>query len=168
MGALKGSLADRPESLGWLLDQSSLELDDLLMRLSVLVAAGVIGVSFPAAAGTGASQRSIADFNQRCLDQITAGEEIEAHLSPVLLQPIPISVLGAFCLQAAHADLPPEDVVQLVWMGITMAGGNVKDPEGRPIEDPEQALGQLQEFWETFAAKRLPVLRRLGIVSATA
>jgi len=49
-----------------------------------------------------------------------------------------------------------------------MAGGNVKDPEGRPIEEPEQALGQLQEFWETFSRERLPVLRRLGIASATA
>jgi hypothetical protein len=35
MGALKGSLADWPESLGWLLDQSSLELEDMLMRLSL-------------------------------------------------------------------------------------------------------------------------------------
>lgn len=155
---MKATLTDRPESLGWLLDQSSLELDDVLMRLSVHVAA----------AGTVASQRSIAAFHQRCLDQITAGEEIGALLSPVLLQPVTVSLLEAFCLQAANADLPAADVVQLVWMGITMAGGSVKDPEGRPIEDPEQALGQLQEFWQTFASQRLPLLRRLGIVSATA
>ena len=118
-------------------------------------------------AGAEASGPSIAAFNQRCLDQITAGEEIGALLSPVLLQPVTVSLLEAFFLQAANADLPPEDVVQLVWMGITMAGGNVKDPEGRPIEDPEQALSHLQEFWETFGRERLPVLRRLGIVSAT-
>lgn len=52
-------------------------------------------------------------------------------------------------------------------MGITMAGATVKDPEGRPIEDPEQALSQLQEFWETFARERLPVLRRLGLAPAS-
>jgi hypothetical protein len=54
-------------------------------------------------------------------------------------------------------------VAQLVWMGITMAGGRVKDPEGQPIEDPDKALGQLQVFWDSFASGRLPVLRRLGI-----
>jgi hypothetical protein len=35
-----------------------------------------------------------------------------------------------------------------------------------PIEEPVQGLSQLQEFWETFAGGRLPVLRRLGIASA--
>ncbi|MCT0207761.1 class I SAM-dependent methyltransferase [Synechococcus sp. CS-1332] len=168
MGALKGTLADRPVSLGWLLDQASLDLDDLLMRLSVLIGAGVIGVGVPAQAGAEALQRSVAGFNRLGLEQTTAGEEIGALLSPVLLQPIPISVLEAFFLQVAHADLASEDVVQLVWMGISMAGGNVKDKQGQPIEDPEQALSQLQEFWETFARERLPLLRRLGIASAAA
>jgi SAM-dependent methyltransferase len=163
--SLKSALAVRPESFGWLLDQAALDLEDGLMRLSVLVGAGVVGVGV--CDGAEASGPSIAAFNQRCLDQITAGEEIGALLSPVLLQPVTVSLLEAFFLQAANADLPPEDVVQLVWMGITMAGGNVKDPEGRPIEDPEQALSHLQEFWETFGRERLPVLRRLGIVSAT-
>jgi SAM-dependent methyltransferase len=161
--SLKSALADRPQSLGWLLDQSSLDLEDLLMRLSVLIGAAVVGVSFSSSAGAEASGHSSSGFNQQCLDQITAGEEIGALLSPVLLQPVSITLLEAFFLQVAHADLPPEDVVQLVWMGITMAGGNVKDPEGQPIEDPEQALSQLQEFWESFARERLPVLRRLGI-----
>jgi hypothetical protein len=44
-----------------------------------------------------------------------------------------------------------------------MAGATVKDPDGRPIEDPEQAMAQLRQFGETFARERLPVLRRLGI-----
>lgn len=168
MQALKGTLSERPVSLGWLLDQSSLELEDLQMRLSVLLGAGVIGVSFPAEAAAEALRPAIAGFNQRCLDQTTAGEEIGALLSPVLLQPISISVLEAFFLQVAHADLASDDVVQLVWMGISMAGGNVKDKEGQAIQDPEQALSQLQEFWGTFARERLPVLRRLGIASAAA
>lgn len=166
--SLKSTLADQSQSLGWLMEQASLDLGDALMRLSVLVGAGVVGVSFSSGAGAEASGDSISSFNQHCLDQITTGEEIGALLSPVLLQPVAITLLEAFFLQAANADLPSEDVVQLVWMGITMAGGNVKDPEGRPIEEPEQALGQLQEFWETFSRERLPVLRRLGIASATA
>ncbi len=105
--------------------------------------------------GAEPSGPSIAAFHQRCLDQITAGEEIGA-------------LLEAFFLQVAQSDLPPEDIVQLVLMGMGMAGATVKDPEGRPIEDPEQALGQLQEFWENFARERLPVLRRLGLAPATA
>jgi hypothetical protein len=86
----------------------------------------------------------------------------------VVLQPVTVNLLEAFFLQVAHADLTSDDVVQLVWMGITMAGADVKDPEGRPIEDPEQAMAQLRQFGETFARERLPVLRRLGIGPATA
>jgi hypothetical protein len=89
--------------------KASLDLDDALMRLSVLIGAGMVGVSVSSGAGA---------------------EEIGA--------------------------LPSNDV---------------KDPEGRPINDPEQAQsqlqGQLQEFWESFASERLPVLRRLGIGPAS-
>jgi hypothetical protein len=165
--SLKSALADRPQSLGWLMEQASLDLEDGLMGLSVLIGAGMVGVSVSSGAGAGASGDAISRFNQQCLDQITAGEEIGALLSPVVLQPVTVNLLEAFFLQVAHADLPSDDVVQLVWMGITMAGGNVKDPEGRPINDPEQALSQLQEFWESFASERLPVLRRLGIGPAS-
>jgi SAM-dependent methyltransferase len=168
VGTLKNVLTAQPESFGCLLDQAVLDLEDGLMGLSVLVGAGVVGVGVCSGAGAEASGPSIAGFNQRCLDQITAGEEIGALLSPVLLQPVPITLLEAFFLQVAQADLPPEDMAQLVWVGITMAGGNMKDPEGRPIEDPEQAMAQLRQFGETFARERLPVLRRLGIGPATA
>ncbi len=163
---LKNVLADQPESFGWLLEQAALDLEDGLMRLSVLVGAGVVGVGV--CEGAEPSGPAIAAFHQRCLDQFTAGEEIGALLSPVLLQPVAINLLEAFFLQVAQADLPPEDIVPLVLMGMGMAGATVKDPEGRPIEDPEQALGQLQQFWDNFSSERLPVLRRLGIASAAA
>ncbi|MCP9902201.1 methyltransferase regulatory domain-containing protein [Cyanobium sp. Cruz CV13-4-11] len=163
VGTLKNVLTAQPESFGCLLDQAVLDLEDGLMGLSVLVGAGVVGVGVCSGAGAGASGDAISRFNQQCLDQITAGEEIGALLSPVLLQPVPTTLLEAFFLQVAQADLPPEDMVQLVWMGITMAGGNMKDPEGRPINDPEQAMAQLRQFGETFARERLPVLRRLGL-----
>lgn len=161
--SLKSALADHPQSLAWLMDQASLELDDVLMRLSVLIGGAVIGVSFSSEAASQDAARSIAAFNQRCLDQIVAGEEIGALLSPVLHLPVTISPLEAFFLQVANSGLPAEGVAQMVWMGITMAGGRVKDSEGQPIEDPDQALAQLQEFWDSFASGRLPVLRRLGI-----
>lgn len=161
--SLKVALTDQPQSLAWLMDQASLELEDVLMRLSVLIGGAVIGASVSSDAASQGVARSIAGFNQHCLEQITAGEEIGALLSPVLRQPVTITLLEAFFLQVADAGLPPEGVAQMVWMGITMAGGSVKDPEGQPIEDPDQGLVQLQEFWESFASGRLPVLRRLGI-----
>jgi hypothetical protein len=85
--------------------KASLDLDDALMRLSVLIGAGMVGVSVSSGAGA---------------------EEIGA--------------------------LPSNDV---------------KDPEGRPINDPEQAQSQLQAFRESIASERLPVLRRLGIGPAS-
>jgi SAM-dependent methyltransferase len=159
--ALQDTLAEGPQSVAALMEQSTLDLEDLLMRLSVLLSAGVVGASFPS--GAEASQRSIAAFNQRCLELATVGEAIGAQLSPVLLQPVAISVLETLFLQVAHPALPSEDMAQLVWMGLSMAGGSVKDPEGNPIEDPSQALGQLQAFWDTFARDRLPMLQRLGL-----
>ena len=77
-------------------------------------------------------------------------------------------MLEAFHLQVAHADLAPEDVVQMAWMGIAMAGDPVKDKQEHPILEPEQTLSQRQEFWETCPSQRLPVLRRLGIASTNA
>jgi len=163
---LKNVLADGPKSLGWLLEQASLDLDDALMRLSVLVGAGVIGVGFWA--DTDGRGPGIAGFNQRCLDQITAGEEIGALLSPVLRQPVSVNLLECFFLQVADSGLPPDGMAQLVGMGISLAGGSVKDSDGQPIEDPEEAMAQLRQFGETFASGRLPVLRRLGIGNADA
>ncbi len=168
LDALKGLLAERPHSVGELMEVLSIGLEDLVLRLSVLLWAGVVAGAFPPGAEGEAQVRSFAAFNRRCLDLMTAGEDIEALLSPVLRQPVTITLLEAFFLQAANTDLSADDVVQLVWMGITMAGGSVKDPEGRPTEDPEQALGQLQAFWETFGRERLPLLRRLGIGLAAA
>jgi SAM-dependent methyltransferase len=163
--ALKDLLAERPRSLGELMDVFPIELEDLVLRLTVLLWSGGVVGAFPAGAEAEQEVRSIAAINQRCLDLMTAGEDIEAVLSPVLRQPFPIHRLEAFFLQAAGADLPAEDLVPLVWMGITMAGGKVNDAEGQPIKDPEQAQVQLQEFWDSFASGRLPVLRRLGLGS---
>jgi hypothetical protein len=161
--ALKELLAERPRRFGELMELLSIDGEQLVLRLSVLLWAGVIGAAFPAGAEAEAEVRSIAAFNRRCLGRMTAGEDGAALLSPELRQPFPIDRLEAFFLQAAEADLPVEELVPLVWMGITMAGGSVNDAEGRPIEDPDQALAQLQAFGATFAAGRLPLLRRLGI-----
>jgi len=163
MAALKDLLAERPRSLSELMQVFALGLEDLLLRLSVLLWAGVVAGEFPAGVDGEAEVRSIAAFNRRCLDLMTAGEDIDALLSPVLRLPSTINRLEAFFLQAAGADLPVEELVPLVWMGIGLVGGHVNDAQGRPIEDPEEAMAQLQQFGETFASGRLPVLRRLGI-----
>jgi hypothetical protein len=163
VSALQDALAAGPRSLGEVLGLFPIDLDEMVRRLSVLLHAGVIGVSFSAAPASGGTGSVIGAFNQRALAGITAGEEIGALLSPVLLHPVPLSLLEAFFLQTASAELPAEELVQLVLMGVAMAGGTMKDNQGQPIEDPQQALETLREAWETFSTDRLPVLQRLGI-----
>ncbi len=168
VSGLQDALADGPCALGEVSGLFPLDLDEMVRRLSVLIQAGVVGLSLPEAQPADGRDRIVSAFNHRALASITAGEEIGALLSPVLLQPIPVTLLESFFLQSAAADLPAEEVVQLVWMGVAMAGGSIKDKEGQPIEDPPQALENLREFWTSFSAKRLPVLRRLGLAPSPA
>ncbi len=167
VSALQEVLAQGPCSLDEVMGRFQIDLDEMVLRLSVLAWAGVIGVSLPAdPADPEGPESAIGAFNQRALAAITSGEEIGALLSPVLLQPIPLTLMEAFFLQTASAELSTEEVVQLVWMGVSMAGGTMKDRDGQPIEDPGQALDTLKESWETFSSERLPVLRRFGIAAA--
>jgi len=164
---LLAALGDGVRSVGALTQDLGLDLEELLSRLSLLISHGAVGVRIPAATDPDEADGDIERFNRRCLELLIAGEDVGGLLSPVLLQPVPVNPLEAFFLQLADADLPDDDAAQLVWMGITMAGGSVKDPEGRPIEDPQQALAQLRAFGEAFRRGRLPLLRRIGIVPTT-
>jgi SAM-dependent methyltransferase len=166
VSGLQEALAEGPCSLGEVMGRFQLDLDAMVHRVSVLLQGGVIGVSLPADPAPDGLESVIGAFNQRALAAITSGEEIGALLSPVLLQPIPLTLMEAFFLQTATTDLSSEEVVQLVWMGVSMAGGTMKDKDGQPIEDPRQALDTLRESWETFSAERLPVLRSLGLAPA--
>jgi SAM-dependent methyltransferase len=163
VSGLQDALAEGARSLGEVTDLMSIDLEELVRRLSVLLQGGVIGVSLPADPAVDGLESLIGAFNQRALAAITTGEEIGALLSPVLLQPIPLTLMEAFFLQTATTDLSTEEVVQLVWMGVSMAGGTIKDKDGQPIEDPRVALDTLRESWEAFSAERLPVLRSLGL-----
>jgi SAM-dependent methyltransferase len=166
LSGLKESLAGDGRALGELVDLFSLDLDDLVQRLSILAHAGVIALSFPGGDAADPDQGAIAAFNRRWLERTTGGDAIPYMLSPVLRQPVSLPVLEAFFLQTSAGDLSDDEAVQLVWMGLTMAGGFVNDAEGTRIEDPQRALEALHGFRQTFLRDRLPVLRRLGIAPA--
>ncbi|KEF41339.1 MAG: hypothetical protein ER33_11870 [Cyanobium sp. CACIAM 14] len=166
IAGLKDSLAAGRRTLGELLELFALELEDLVQRLVILDHAGVIAFALPAGAADEAPLGACAAFQRRWLERTTTGDPIPFCLSPVLRQPVALPLLEGFFLQAAGAELSADDAVQLVWMGLTMAGGVVNDADGQTIDDPQQALAALREFHDTFVEERLPVLQRLGIAPA--
>ena len=140
-------------TIGEVTERFSIDLDEVVRRLSVLLQGGVISINPLAAPLAHQHASSIADVNQRLLHLITGGEQISALLSPVLLQPVPIQPLESFFLQLASTEMPDDDRVQLVSMGVSLAGGSLKDPQGQPIEDPLLAQENLREFWRGFATE---------------
>lgn len=156
-----------PLPLGELAERIGEPLDSLLPRLAVLLHSGRVslaGVPGRPEADRATSQAAAAAFNERALARITSGEALGWLLSPLLLQPVPITPLEAFYLPLVDQNLEAGVVAQLVAMGIGLAGGRVMDSQGRPLEDPALALEQLANDWKAFLADRVPELRRLAVV----
>ena len=169
--SLRRLLSTECLSLAELSEQLGEPLEALLPRLAVLVHSGRIslaGLAGEPAAAQARHQAAARAFNERVLARISTGAALDWLLSPVLLQPVPISLVEAFFLPLVDQPLADDDVVQLVWMGISMIGGSFRDPQGQLLEDPAAVLAQLLADWRSFRLDRLPELRRLGLVGSAA
>ncbi len=167
--ALREALAAGPVPLGALASMLGEEPEALLPRLAVLLHAERIALlAAPPGEVPAATRASVEAFNARVLARTTAGEPLGWLLSPLLLQPVPITPLEAFYLPLVDQNLEAGAVAQLVAMGIGLAGGSVLDSQGRPLEDPAEAVDQLIDDWNAFLAQRLPELRRLEVVPPAA
>ena len=158
-GRLQQLLAAGPLPLAVVAAELGEDLLALLPRLALLITAEALALALPAEAD------AVAAFKRQLLERITAGVPINALLSPLLCQPVRLSAVEAFLLQAWEQGFGAEEVPQLAMLGMEMAGAVLRSPEGERLEDPAQAWEQLQEQWRTFSETRLPELRRLGLSS---
>ncbi|MFO0076861.1 MAG: class I SAM-dependent methyltransferase [Cyanobacteriota bacterium] len=156
-GRLQQLLGAGPVPLAVVASELGEDLLALLPWLALLITAEAVALTMPG------EEEGKAAFNRQLLERITAGAPIDALLSPVLGQPVRITAVEAFLLQAWEQGIAAEEVPQLAMLGMGMAGAELRDAEGKPLEDPALAWEQLEEQWRTFAEKRLPVLRRLGV-----
>jgi SAM-dependent methyltransferase len=163
--ALASFLSDGEGLLGDFMPAIPLELEAILSRLAIMLDIGLIGFGKLADLAGHASPEQVTTFNQQALGLITNGTPLGGVLSPLLLQPLPLSVTDAFFVQAACQGFGGEEGAGLVWLGMTMAGATLKDQEGEPIDDDAIAIAQLSEYWNEFAAQKLEELRRTGVVA---
>lgn len=166
-GALRQGLQASSLSLGELAEHLAEPLEVLLPRLAVLVHSGLLSLGgWPGVAGDSRpASASLAAFHGRVLARASAGDHLGWLVSPLLLQPVPITPVEAFFLPLVDQGMAAEEVAQLVWMGISLAGGSFRDPQGCLLEDPAAVMAQLVAGWQTFQRDRLPEWRRLGLVS---
>jgi len=165
--ALRQTLATTPLTLGELAARAGEPLEDLLPRLAVLLHSGRVslaGIPGRPESDLASNQAAAAAFNERALARITAGAPLDWLISPLLLQPLPITLVQAFFLPLLDQGMAVEEAVQLVWMGIALIGGTFRNREGRLLDDPAEVIDQLVADWGTFQRDQLPEWRRLGLV----
>lgn len=169
--ALRDALAAAPCTLAELVARSGDPLEDTVPLLSVLVHSGLI--SLGAARGeaepqTGDQQAAIASFNDRVVQRTTAGEPFGWLVSPLLRQPVAITAVQAFFRDLAGLSMAPEEVAQVVAMGLEMAGASLNDGLDRPLEDPQHVAAHLINAWTSFRRDQQPEWQRLGLLPGAA
>ncbi|QPN58962.1 methyltransferase regulatory domain-containing protein [Synechococcus sp. CBW1002] len=144
---------------------------ELLPQLALLLDKNLVGCDpFAAlAAGsqpglTAAGSAEIAAFNHKVMELASLGKGAAGLLAPKLRLPIPLADAQIMLAQVEALGLDAADRVQMVWMGIQMAGLTLHDPQGQPIRDEQAALAQLEQLWNAFQGAGMEDLRRLGLV----
>ena len=134
-GRLQQLLAAGPLPLAVVADELGEDLLALLPRLALLITAEALALALPAEAD------AVAAFNRQLLERITAGAPIDALLSPLLCQPVRLSAVEAFLLQAWEQGFGAEEVPQLAMLGMEMAGAVLRSPEGGAAGGSGAGLG---------------------------
>lgn len=159
-------LADHhPASLGELesaLAPRNISLSQLLQAIMVLVGKGsVYGAQEPSI--TEQVKATTARLNQELLRACALGKDIAVLASPVTGGAIPVSHLHQlFLASAGSGEREPEQWAREAWE-ILRAKGHQVMKDGKALETPEQNLAELLVNARELQAKRLPVLKALGI-----
>lgn len=167
--SLRQRLEAAPLELAELCQLTGQPLDELLPLLAVLIHDERISL-----AGLSDRERddstatAIAGFNDRVVERAINGDPLGWLVSPLLLQPVPVSLVHGFFRELLGLPLSPAEVAQMVAMGVDQMGGTWQDPSGQPLVDPDRRNAQLVAAWHAFQAEQLPQWRRLGLLPPSA
>lgn len=163
--SLRQSLEAGPLELAELCRLTGQPLEELPPLLSVLIQDGRI--SLAELDDEGREHRTaaaIAAYNDREVERACSGDPLGWLVSPVLRQPVAMSVVHGFFRQLLKLPLSPEEAAAMVAMGLELAGGSLQDPSGLPLTDPDRRNAHLIEAWQEFQTEHLPEWQRLGLL----
>ncbi|MFY8149293.1 MAG: class I SAM-dependent methyltransferase [Prochlorococcaceae cyanobacterium] len=143
---------------------------DLLPQLSLLLQENLVAADpFAALATTSqpgltaADAGAVSSFNQKLIELASAGKGAVGLLAPDALLPIPLEDIQILLAQVEGLGLGDADRVQMVWLGIQLAGLRLHDGSGKLLQEDAEAMAHLQKIWEAFRENGMEDLRRLGI-----
>jgi hypothetical protein len=151
LGELEKALAPR-----------GISMSQLLQAVMVLVGKGsVYGTQEPSISDQAKS--TSAQLNQELLRACALGKDIAVLASPVTGGGIPVSNLHQlFLASAGSGKSDPEEWARDAWEILRVKGHQVVK-DGRALQSPEENLGELLANARELSARRLPVLKSLGI-----
>ncbi|MFM7675413.1 MAG: methyltransferase regulatory domain-containing protein [Synechococcus sp.] len=170
--AMHAFLADGPRTLGELAAEAlqGAAPRDLLPQLALLLNDNLLGADPLAALAAGsqpelqaAGAAEVAVFNQQLANLASLGKGAGGLLAPGLRLPVPLEDVQILLAQVEGLGLGDAERLQMVWLGMQMAGIAPLDPQGEPIRNDEAVLVLLAQIWESFQANGMEDLRRLGI-----
>jgi predicted SAM-dependent methyltransferase len=162
LSVIESLLEEGPCAIGDLCIALGMTVDQLLPSLSLLINSyriellrGDSALSVPPAG---------LDVNRRLRDLMQDGHACGYLVAPVVGGAVCFTPLQALVLEAIEQNLDDEVAISCVLMSLSAIGGNLNDPSGRTIIDPQEQQEALEKYLEEFRALQLPQLRRLGVI----
>jgi hypothetical protein len=137
---------------------------EVLQAVALLITGGFAhpvvpgGDSEAARAGAAALNRAIADAN-------AIGADMPRLAVPLTGSALNVDMLETMVVGELLAGKPAELAgLTTAVLGLLQRSGRSVQREGKPVTDPVVARGIVAEVMETLLERRLPLLRRLGVV----
>jgi hypothetical protein len=160
------ALADNgyaPKTLGQLAAHahlSTMPFPQITQAILVLTGAGYV---HPAQEPSRQARARCAAMNRYICERTRSSAEVFFLASPISASGIPVPMFEQmFLLAAQHGRKTPKDQAAYAWDLLSAQGRHVMK-EGKSLTSPEENLDELLRQATTFAEKRLPVLKGLGI-----
>jgi hypothetical protein len=139
---------------------------ELLQAVTLLIAAGYAHPVLPG--GDAPAVRSTARRMNAAVAEINAqGGDLPRLVAPAIGSALQVDVVESLLAGSILTGKPAEpDFLVQELQGQLSRGGRTIQRDGKPVTDPVEARRMAGELVRTFLDRRMPVLRRLGVLDA--